>query len=237
MRKDYIATKGAFTLAEVLITLGIIGVVVATTLPALNQHHKKQEYSARIKKFYTSVEQAIKFSELDNGDIENWGRNSSSNLTDDKGNIDYEKNGSTMTEFFMTYLAPYFRYTKITDGKNTVDVDGHKSGSNPKVYLADGSTFELWNGGCADLKFDVNGDNKPNEPGRDIFTFGICIDKNNRKLYCGDENQEFCALVPNHPGTENRTSLRNACIQAPTYCGGLLQYDGWEFKNDYPHRL
>lgn len=36
-----------FTLAEVLITLGIIGVVVALTLPALINEYKKQEYVAR----------------------------------------------------------------------------------------------------------------------------------------------------------------------------------------------
>ena len=34
-------SKAAFTLAEVLITLGIIGVVVALTLPSLIQHYKK----------------------------------------------------------------------------------------------------------------------------------------------------------------------------------------------------
>ena len=34
--------KLAFTLAEVLITLGIIGVVAALTLPALISNYKKQ---------------------------------------------------------------------------------------------------------------------------------------------------------------------------------------------------
>lgn len=42
--------KKAFTLAEVLITLGIIGVVAAITLPSLIQNYKKQVYVAGAKK-------------------------------------------------------------------------------------------------------------------------------------------------------------------------------------------
>ena len=42
--------KRGFTLAEVLITLGIIGVVAALTLPSLIDNYKKQEYVARLPK-------------------------------------------------------------------------------------------------------------------------------------------------------------------------------------------
>ena len=40
----------AFTLAEVLITLGIIGVVAAMTLPSLIANHQKQVYVTGLKK-------------------------------------------------------------------------------------------------------------------------------------------------------------------------------------------
>lgn len=49
----------AFTLAEVLITLGVIGVVAALTLPALIQNHKKVSTAAKLKKFSSTMEQAI----------------------------------------------------------------------------------------------------------------------------------------------------------------------------------
>ena len=62
----------AFTLAEVLITLGIIGVVAAMTMPALIEHHQKSVISSRLKKFYSSINQAIKLSEVDNGSSEYW---------------------------------------------------------------------------------------------------------------------------------------------------------------------
>lgn len=41
--------KRAFTLAEVLITLGIIGIVAAMTMPALMQDYKYKEFDARFK--------------------------------------------------------------------------------------------------------------------------------------------------------------------------------------------
>lgn len=43
-------TKQAFTLAEVLITLGIIGVVASMTLPALIQTNKNAEVESKLKK-------------------------------------------------------------------------------------------------------------------------------------------------------------------------------------------
>lgn len=42
--------KKAFTMAEVLITLGIIGIVAAMTLPALIKNHQRKETEARLKK-------------------------------------------------------------------------------------------------------------------------------------------------------------------------------------------
>lgn len=42
--------KNAFTLAEVLITLGIIGVAAAMTMPSLIAEHKEKSTIARLKK-------------------------------------------------------------------------------------------------------------------------------------------------------------------------------------------
>ena len=61
-----------FTLAEVLITLGIIGIVAAMTLPALTANYRKQVLVTRMQKFYTVFNQAIKMSELANGELDTW---------------------------------------------------------------------------------------------------------------------------------------------------------------------
>ena len=51
--------KNGFTLAEVLITLGIIGVVASMTLPVLIQNNKNKEVESRLKKVYSVMNQAI----------------------------------------------------------------------------------------------------------------------------------------------------------------------------------
>src|SRR5574344_2179346 len=46
--------KAAFTLAEVLIVLAIIGVVAAMTIPTLMNKVQKHEYVVALKKFYST---------------------------------------------------------------------------------------------------------------------------------------------------------------------------------------
>ena len=55
----------AFTLAEVLITLGIIGVVAALTIPSLIAAHKAHRLRAQFLKSYSTVQQVFKQMEAD----------------------------------------------------------------------------------------------------------------------------------------------------------------------------
>lgn len=55
MKKEFFA----FTLAEVLITLGIIGVVAAMTLPTLINNNRDKELVTRVKKTYSSISKAL----------------------------------------------------------------------------------------------------------------------------------------------------------------------------------
>ena len=67
IKKDKVTTvngnncDSAFTLAEVLITLGIIGIVAAMTLPSVIVNYQKQEALTRLKKSYTTVANAFSF--------------------------------------------------------------------------------------------------------------------------------------------------------------------------------
>ena len=65
-------TEKAFTLAEVLITLGIIGVVAALTLPSLISRYKKQVIATRLKQFASIWQQAIRMAEIENGETTTW---------------------------------------------------------------------------------------------------------------------------------------------------------------------
>ena len=59
--------KCAFTLAEVLITLGIIGVVAAITLPTVLTNVRNKELETGLKKGYSSIEQALNLYYADEG--------------------------------------------------------------------------------------------------------------------------------------------------------------------------
>ena len=48
-----------FTLAEVLVTLGIIGVVSAMTVPTLMQNYQRKSYVTQLHKVYNEVQQAL----------------------------------------------------------------------------------------------------------------------------------------------------------------------------------
>ncbi len=91
--------KKAFTLAEILVTIGIIGVVAALTMPSLIQNYKKKEYSTRLKRFYSTMSQAIKLSEIDNDNITNW---------DYSLNVDKELTEPT-EKFLKKYILPYIK--------------------------------------------------------------------------------------------------------------------------------
>ena len=51
--------KKAFTLAEVLIVLGIVGVVAALTLPSLITNYKVKVLKTQFKKMDSTIRQAL----------------------------------------------------------------------------------------------------------------------------------------------------------------------------------
>ena len=103
----------AFTLAEVLITLGVIGVVAAVTLPVLVQKYNNHIVETRLKKVYTVMNQAILMSEAKNGSREYW------NFSD--------------PNFWKTNFAPYLKVVKTEPFRATNGYD------YLKVYFPDGS--------------------------------------------------------------------------------------------------
>ena len=68
-----VCRKSAFTLAEVLITLGIIGVVAAMTLPALKQKLDERANITMLKKFYSEFTNATNLLIVDYGFPSGWG--------------------------------------------------------------------------------------------------------------------------------------------------------------------
>lgn len=215
--------KKGFTLAEVLITLGIIGIVAAMTLPALISNFRGKAAAAKIKKFYSIMQQAVVLSEQDNGPSRDWIATFSENPD---AQIYYDK-----------YLAPYLSTLVIKKE--------HPSWQEIILFLTDGSGFTLSNGACADFNYFLDANNiakrKNNaniKGGREFFTFLICPKGSS---YSGGR-EGFWPKVQggNDNCRKNRNCLKEHC-KTPypdgDTCTGLLQYDNWEFKNDYPYKF
>ena len=198
---------GAFTLAEVLITLGIIGVVAAMTMPSLIQNYKRQQATARIKKFVSVINQALISAENDLGPREDWVIEGDAST---EGNSDYAYN------FLNTYIKPYIKSDDIEKRR--------LFGMNmATLRFVDGSQMSVKVGACYDIFYDINGEKGPNEKGRDIFVFILCKNGGGnynsnqvRGFYCAPTGQQF----PTHEQLIDNCKDRNR----GSYCTILLEY-------------
>lgn len=124
--------KKGFILAEVLITLGIIGVVAAMTLPVLIQKHVNSVVETRLAKFYTTFNQAIQMAEVQYGDRKTW--------YSDTGGVELDEDGNPIegTAKIDLWFQKYF--SKFIVIKKTVKTSGVL-----RYYLSDGSVFQFGN--------------------------------------------------------------------------------------------
>lgn len=189
-KQEYFKKSFGFTLAEVLITLGIIGIVAAMTIPTLLKNTQDAELKNAWKREYSIVEQAT------------------AQLRND--------NGGTLTGLFDTIpstelrdaYAPYLRYVQscilsqyaVTGVSPCWSIDqkylngspwgGYNLKNRPGLVLNDGASFIFFNDGynsstfctpahwCWQIWVDVNGLKPPNVTGRDIFIIYVNPDKN-----------------------------------------------------------
>ena len=249
---DIFKTKAAFTLAEVLITLGIIGVVAAMTLPSLIQNYQKKALATQTQKFYSTMSQAVKQYMADYGvdDLRN------TPLADDN----YEDSDSpeaiaSLRDFATKYLkvvkecnpddeddntcfAPEYR-----DWDNSISEDNFTTNlSYPQArdyVLADGSVIRIYYGnGPIELYVDVNGKKGPNRVGYDLWNMDIfydgVIDESGVNPECRKEGIK-CDLAVGNVNTpaEAREKRFEACKEGNSYggCFGHLLENG--FKFDY----
>lgn len=224
----------AFTLAEVLITLGIIGIVAAMTMPSLIANYQKKQTSAQLKKAYSTFAQALVSSQYDNGNSSEWETTEPSSTYDDN------------LKYFETYWKPYLRIVKMCktmaecgyDIKNYASVSDRSNfkyygqASNvPGFIYGDGTYAYLrpysYNSTSDNpqlfqmLSIDLNGPKKPNIIGRDVFQFQINISKG---VISGVGDKNNCTI----------SKINNNVSENPRSCGQKILSDGWEILDDYP---
>ena len=176
----------AFTLAEVLITLGIIGVVAALTIPNLLQDSIDREAISRLKKAYSTLSSAYKLAEQSNDTPDQWGFTGYNSASDEiminnlKPYLNVLKDCSVaLTKGCFT---PGIQY-KYLDNTNTINYND----TGGSLLLADGTSIKgtvisaqclsvmgsstALKRTCAYILVDVNGFKGPNTVGKDFFYF------------------------------------------------------------------
>ena len=179
--------RAAFTLAEVLITLGIIGVVAALTLPTLIQNHQKQVYVTQLKKAYSNINNAFNKMAVDEGVVD-WNQTYCGSLSR-WGYIVDEATKANNNEC-LDRIAKQMKVINRKDFGVECSTDWCKYGDSNVIYYsysAAGGMFTTPDGAlymfaCGfNAYVDINGAAKgPNKDGRDVFAF--YIDPTNNKI-------------------------------------------------------
>lgn len=165
----------AFTLAEVLIVLGIIGVIAAMTLPTLISNYQKQVLVNQLRKAHSTVAQAIEQAMYEEKavnfvDTGMYNRCLNSNNRD-SWNCQQEVKKYLKTSDYTWSSSSYFGLTS----SGSYFTKGNQSYSDytngPRITLPSGAYVYFSNNNRITL--DVNGAQKPNLFSRDLFSFNI----------------------------------------------------------------
>ena len=223
----------AFTMAEVIVTIGIIGVVAAMTLTPLINTYKKKTTAAKLKQAYNFLQRTFVMAQNEYGDMKNWECSAVGSCTPE--------------QFAKKYIIPYFQDPHLKTYSALINA-GYKSypkGLNGATTMTGWRYYIKTNQGyyymvsvydvgqdrrVYEVSIDINGTNPPNTVGKDIFnvTYGYNLSKRNHyKL------QMYNYLNRNR---EQLLKATDGCNKNGIggYCGALIEMDGWEIKDDYP---
>ena len=204
----------AFTLAEVLVTLAIIGVVAALTIPTLIQSYDERQAVSKVKKYTSVLNSAVKMYAVENNCIGNLAA-CGAFVTPTSTGTGYQMVWNALKPYLNVVKdcnndtsqgcwAPGVTY-KLINGKDHEAIDDRTYG---KGILADGVSIYVTDGGgncshdrsiknegplfhaCGGIVIDINGHKSPNKYGRDVFFWLIT---NNGMVYPGGtEDMQTC---------------------------------------------
>ncbi len=228
-------SKG-FTLAETLITLVIIGIVAAITVPTLITKYQKEQTVTRLKKAYSALSQTTARAVADNGPINTW-----------------EVENTKSKEFAEKYFLPYLSVGKICGYDTTgmcnlkyATLNNRKNFKNFKEYYSNPYAFYLQDGTAiianatafkrseqevayVVLFVDINGIKKPNVLGKDVFEYVYYT-----KIESEPENPIIGKFRGQCQGLKTREEMFKDYL-ADGRCGQTrIMMDGWQIKDDYP---
>lgn len=230
--------RAAFTLAEVLITLGVIGVVAALTIPTLISKHQKKVWVTQLKKNITTLQNSYKKIMADEG---------VDSIFDTP--VAYKNINGRDVEFgyYPEKFAAYFGYNLVS--ADSLEKSLLKDFGDDILALPDGSCLYLSSGESKYYNpseesihlmtyIDVNCDKAPNKPGRDTFLLPLDGDaKINFYGYGSFDNpdswKEYCntEVINEIFNIEEDNDLKNQMTTLITaFCTGRIINDGWEMN-------
>lgn len=210
--KNY--SKNGFTLAEVLITLGIIGVVAAVTMPMIVKKYQEQVYKTAYKKVYAELSEAVREAIFNQEFIRTSFRNEDATANEfdiikKKFKVSKECSSSNTFDCWVDADRLMVIGEDIMGGYPRKEVSAFidESGRNWTIYYAPENIFLV----------DTNGFKKPNQFGKDrwIFTFVDTI--GNRT----SNSAQYRAVAPYMP---DQTTKNLWCQHPPCY------YHSWLYK-------
>ncbi|MBQ8460612.1 type II secretion system protein [bacterium] len=230
----------AFTLAEILITIGIIGVVSAITIPAIISHYHKREIENKLYKINSTILQGIRmvqantdsdFSVVKSGDEH-----------DNSAGHSWESSKQVFEDNFSLGFKVVTKYPKNTlfdvysaDGSTKIGTLGYYY----MVGLLDGTILEFF--AVNENKFDIavilNPQKSKLVSGRDVFTLTYRADKNGNwyndyKFYGNEFNYEefrqHCISNEEYPALYSHPYA---------FCSSLIVKNGYKIPSDYPIKL
>lgn len=212
------------------------------TIPTLIQGYGRVLAKARLKKYYSMMNNAIKLAEIDYGDTSGW--------LDSYYGCDYivpayvetDKDENPVSgkspnqKFFNKYFAPYLpiSHTEYLPNGSYIVYFRDGTAMRPGISYVTSKCYHwiFYPGNAKRCGFEDNSFEYPKYNGgkcRFAFEFRPGIKSNERKPY-GFQGFGFTQET-------TRTNLRNDCINYGFWCTGLIQYDGWDISIDYPRKI
>lgn len=213
--------KKAFTLAEVLITLGIIGVIAAVIIPTLIANYQKKVLETQYKVAVTTLSQA--FGEwAENDDMLRYNNNQWTNIPDRAYSATRAiVNKELMNKYFKGELTwngintskkpnTYTKYNSKSDTTNIVAYYVYTLANGIDILFpllltvyANDNKLTSYTYMLFPIYVDINGmDKKPNKIGFDMFSFALT---NNGKLI--PQGSAQYALFMNKSAQTNEEAL------------------------------
>ena len=169
-----------FTLSEVLITLVIIGVIAAITVPSVMQTTQRQEFVSALKKAHSVLNQALYRIAIDNGyPLGDYSFFEDENFIDEFGKVvNIMQKCNNTADCFGKSIKSSYKYlnnnlaSDAKEGKSVITADGLLY-TFSKVGTKYGLSPEDQANTIGRIIVDVNGRKAPNKYGLDTFFFYV----------------------------------------------------------------